>query len=154
MPCATSRMKASSAQLSHRPVSWLKRPARFALEPALVLSHGPQHTAAGRRIFGAIGDSAPDRWGHLLIQREERRKAREAKREPHTLNEVDYLIAVGDIARQGALRFAEQEGGPFLADGVQIPPLVRLASLLDASLRLSAGGGTDEDLRLLLAPGS
>ena len=134
--------------------SWLKHPARFALEPALVLSHGPQHTAAGRRIFGAIGDSAPDRWGRLLIQREERRKAREAKREPHTLNEVDYLIAVGDIARQGALRFAEKEGGPFLTIGVQIPPLVRLAALLDASLRLSADGGTDEDLRLLLAPGS
>ena len=134
--------------------SWLKHPVRFALEPALVLSHGPQHTAAGRRIFGAIGDSAPDRWGRLLIQREERRKAREAKRDPHTLNEIDYLIAVSDIARQGALRFAEEEGGPFLATGVQIPPLVRLASLLDASLRLSADGGTDEDLTLLLAPGS
>ena len=134
--------------------SWLKHPARFALEPALVLSHGPQHTASGRRIFGAIGDSAPDRWGRLLIQREERRKAREAKREPHTLNEVDYLIAVGDVARQGALRFAQKEEGPFLADGVQIPPLVRLTALLDASLRLAADGGTDEDLRLLLAPGS
>lgn len=24
---------------------------------------------AGRRLFGAIGDSAPDRWGRLLIQR-------------------------------------------------------------------------------------
>src|SRR5262249_23006719 len=134
--------------------SWLKHPTRFALEPALVLGHGSQHTGAGRRIFGAIGDSAPDRWGRLLIQREERRKARKAKREPHTLTRIDYLIAVGDIARQGALRFAEKEGGPFLSDGVQIPPLARLASLLDASLRLSADGGTDEDLRLLLAPGS
>ena len=134
--------------------SWLKHPARFPLEPALVLGHGPQHTAAGRQIFGAIGDSSPDRWGRLLIQRDERRKAREAKREPHTLNEVDYLIAVGDIARQGALRFTEKEGGPFLATGTQIPPLVRLAALLDASLRVSADSGTDEDLRLLLAPGS
>ena len=34
--------------------SWLKHRSRFALEPALVLSHGPQHTAAGRRLFGAI----------------------------------------------------------------------------------------------------
>ena len=41
--------------------SWLKHPQRFALEPALVLSHGQHHTAANRRIFGAIGDSAPGR---------------------------------------------------------------------------------------------
>jgi serine/threonine-protein kinase HipA len=150
---ARSRKGKESATFEYDPF-WLKHPARFALEPALVLSHGPQHMAAGRRIFGAIGDSAPDRWGRVLIQRDERRKAREVNREPHTLNEVDYLIAVGDIARQGALRFAEQEGGPFLAAGVQIPPLVRLAALLDASLRVSANKGSDEDLRLLLAPGS
>jgi serine/threonine-protein kinase HipA len=134
--------------------SWIEHPSRFALEPALALSHGPHHTAGGRRIFGAIGDSTPDRWGRLLIQREERRKAREGNREPQTLDEVDYLVAVGDIARQGALRFAEAEGGPFLAAGVQIPPLVRLAALLGAALRVSADEETDEDLRLLVAPGS
>jgi len=54
-----------------------RQPIRFALEPALTLGKGPHHTAAGRQIFGAIGDSAPDRWGRVLIQREERRKARE-----------------------------------------------------------------------------
>ena len=150
---ARSRKGRESATFEYD-ASWLRHPARFALEPALMLSRGPQHTAAGRRLFGALGDSAPDRWGRLLIQREERRKAREANREAHTLNEVDYLVAVGDVARQGALRFVEYEGGPFLAAGVQIPPLVRLASLLDASLRITADGGSDEDLKLLLAPGS
>jgi serine/threonine-protein kinase HipA len=134
--------------------AWLKHPARFPLEPALALGTGPLHTAAGRRIFGAIGDSAPDRWGRVLIQRDERRKAREENRAPHTLGEIDYLLAVGDIARQGALRFAEQEGGPFLAAGVQIPPLIRLAALLNAALRVTADKDTDEDLKLLLAPGS
>ena len=141
-------------RISEYDASWLKHRSRFALEPALVLSHGPQHTAAGRRLFGAIGDSAPDRWGRLLIQRDERRKAREAKREPRTLGEIDYLLGVGDIARQGALRFAENEGGPFLAAGVQIPPPVRLPALLNAALHITADGGSDEDLRLLLAPGS
>lgn len=43
--------------------AWLKHPARFALEPALVLGQGPHHTPAGRQIFGAIGDSAPDPLG-------------------------------------------------------------------------------------------
>jgi len=42
---------------------WLEHPARFALEPALALGAGPQHTAEDRALFGAIGDSAPDRWG-------------------------------------------------------------------------------------------
>jgi serine/threonine-protein kinase HipA len=134
--------------------AWLSEPRRFALEPALVLSHGPQHTAAGRRLFGAFGDSAPDRWGRLLIQREERRKAREENRAPRTLTEADYLLGVADIARQGALRFSESEGGPFLATGVQIPPLVRLSALLNAALHITADGGSDEDLKLLLAPGS
>jgi serine/threonine-protein kinase HipA len=134
--------------------AWLQHPARFPLEPALVLGHGPQHTPAGRQIFGAIGDSAPDRWGRVLIQRNERRKAREENRPPHTLGEIDYLLAVGDTARQGALRFAEQEGGPFLAESIHIPPLLRLGELLDAALRLTADSESDDDLKLLLAPGS
>ena len=134
--------------------TWLANPVRFALEPALVLGRGPHHTVAGRLVFGGIGDSAPDRWGRVLIQREERRKAREEKRLPRTLLEVDYLLGVGDIARQGALRFAESEGGPFLATGAQIPPLIQLPALLAAALRMSEDGGDDDDLRLLLAPGS
>jgi serine/threonine-protein kinase HipA len=40
---------------------------------------------AGRLILGAIGDSAPDRWGRMLIQREERRKAREERRTPRII---------------------------------------------------------------------
>jgi serine/threonine-protein kinase HipA len=134
--------------------SWLANPSRFALEPALTLGKGPHHTAAGRQIFGAIGDSAPDRWGRVLMQREERRKAREEKRAPRTLLEVDYLLGVGDIARQGALRFVEVENGPFLAAGTQIPPLLQLPVLLGAALHVSEDGGSDDDLRLLLAPGS
>lgn len=150
---ARSRQGRDSASFEYD-ASWLKHPARFALEPALVLGRGPQHTAMGRRLFGAFGDSAPDRWGRLLIQRDERRKAREAKQELRTLHEIDYLVAVGDTARQGALRFSEGEGQPFLAAGAQIPPLVRLQALLNASLRIAADGGSDEDLKLLLAPGS
>jgi serine/threonine-protein kinase HipA len=134
--------------------AWLTESRRFALEPALALGHGPQHTATGRRLFGAFGDSAPDRWGRMLIQREERRKARDENRAPHTLTEVDYLLGVGDVARQGALRFSQSENGPYLAAGLQIPPLVTLSALLNAALHITADGGSDEDLRLLLAPGS
>ncbi|MHB1207841.1 MAG: type II toxin-antitoxin system HipA family toxin [Rhodospirillaceae bacterium] len=135
---------------------WLEHPARFPLEPALALGAGPQHTAGDRALFGGLGDSAPDRWGRTLIQRDERRRARAEKRAVRTLSEIDYLLGVGDFARQGALRFAEVEGGPFLKpeDAAQIPPLVRLGDLLTAALHITADEGTDADLRLLLAPGS
>jgi serine/threonine-protein kinase HipA len=48
--------------------SWLSFSKRFALEPALPLSTGPYHAAAEKPLFGAIGDSAPDRWGRILRQ--------------------------------------------------------------------------------------
>jgi len=115
---ARSRRGKESASFEYD-AAWLGNPLRFALEPALTLGRGQHHTAAGRLIFGAIGDYAPDRWGRALIQRDERRKAREEKRAPRILLEVDYLLGVSDIARQGALRFAER--GSFLAVGVQIP---------------------------------
>ena len=135
---------------------WLANPARFALEPALMLGGGPQHTQQGRALFGAFGDSAPDRWGRNLIQRDERRRAAAEGRAPRSLGEVDFLLGVGDIARQGALRFKETADGPFLAsgDGANVPPLIRLGELLNAAMRVAANGEDDNDLRLILAPGS
>ena len=135
---------------------WLASPARFALEPALMLGGGPQHTPQGRSLFGAFGDSAPDRWGRKLIQREERRRAQVEQRAPHSLGEVDFLLGVGDVARQGALRFKETPDGPFLAsgEGANIPPLIRLGELLNAAMRVAANEEDDGDLRLILAPGS
>ncbi|CAN5243345.1 HipA domain-containing protein [soil metagenome] len=137
--------------------SWLSHPSRFALEPALVLHELAQHTHSGQSMFGAFGDSAPDRWGRMLMRRAERRRAKAEKRDPRPLNEIDCLLAVDDETRQGALRFAEQLGGPFLAvsgEGQRIPPLVELPALLAASDRIATDEDDDNDLRLLLVPGS
>jgi serine/threonine-protein kinase HipA len=136
--------------------SWLKHPDRFSLEPALTLGPGPFHTPSDKPLFGAIGDSAPDRWGRVLMRRAERRRAERLGETPRTLREMDYLLMVDDEARQGALRFAEREGGPFLAEiaPIKIPPLIELPRLLSAAEHVAADSDTDEDLRLLLAPGS
>jgi serine/threonine-protein kinase HipA len=137
--------------------AWLQHPARFSLEPALQLGPGPFHTSADTPMFGAIGDSAPDRWGRALMRRMERRRAeREGGGPPRTLQEIDFLLLVDDEARQGALRFAEREGGPFLREeGVKrIPPLVELPKLLAAAEHVIEEKDTEEDLRLLFAPGS
>ena len=88
---------------------WLEHRERFSLEPALRLGPGPFHTPADTPMFGAIGDSAPDRWGRALMRRMERRRAERDKHTPRTLQEIDYLLLVDDEARQGALRFAEIE---------------------------------------------
>jgi serine/threonine-protein kinase HipA len=136
--------------------TWLANPVRFSLEPALELGPGRFHTAAGRAMFGAIGDSAPDRWGRALMRRAERRRAVRAGETPRTLREIDYLLMVNDEARQGALRFAALPGGPFLAagDAISIPPLIELPRLLSAAEHVASDSESDEDLRLLLAPGS
>lgn len=135
---------------------WLARADRFALEPALRLGAGPFHTPADKPMFGAIGDSAPDRWGRMLMRRAERRRAERTGTTPRTLREIDYLLRVNDEARQGALRFAQEPGGPFLAadDGAPIPPLVELPRLLSAAEHVIGDSASEEDLRLLLAPGS
>jgi serine/threonine-protein kinase HipA len=136
--------------------SWLAHPERFSLEPALKLGPGPFHTPSDQPLFGAIGDSAPDRWGRVLMRRGERRRAEREGQTPRTLREIDYLLMVDDEARMGALRFAQAEGGPFLAEYglAKIPPLIELPRLLSAAERALSDTETDEDLRLLLAPGS
>lgn len=136
--------------------NWLQHPARFSLEPALTLGAGSFHTPAGVSMFGAIGDSAPDRWGRALMRRMARRQAERHGQSVRTLQEIDYLLMVDDEARQGALRFAERAGGPFLRehDALRIPPLLELPRLLSASERVIADEDTDDDLRLLFAPGS
>jgi serine/threonine-protein kinase HipA len=135
---------------------WQVHEERFSLEPALAVGPGPFHAPADRPLFGAIGDSAPDRWGRVLMRRAERRRAATEGRTPRTLQEIDYLLLVDDESRQGALRFAERETGPFLAshDTARVPPLIELPRLLDATQRVIEEDEDDEDLRLLLAPGS
>ncbi len=136
--------------------AWLQNPERFALEPALQMDAAPYHTTAGKRLFGAMGDSAPDRWGRALMMRAEARRERKAGEPQRTLWESDYLLLVDDETRQGALRFAEKEGGPFLHRVVdhRTPPLIELPALLAASEHVYDEVETAADLRLLLAPGS
>lgn len=135
--------------------TWLINPERFALEPALTLSKGAFHTQADQYLFGAIGDSAPDRWGRVLMRRANSQNAISKNKEARTLYEADYLLGVNDEARQGALRFSEKPSGPYLnAKGASIPPLINLPKLLGATERFLDEDESAQDLKLLLAPGS
>ena len=125
---------------------WLETPRRFALEPALRLTAGLHHT--DKALFGAIGDSAPDRWGRVLMRR--------ANKTGRTLSELDYLLGVNDETRQGALRFSEEPDGPYLAcsEKNSIPPLVKLPNLLSAAENFIENSESAAELKLLLTPGS
>lgn len=135
---------------------WLKQSERFALEPALQLTKGAFHTLENQVLFGAMGDSAPDRWGRVLMRRAESARAKVLNETPRTLSEIDYLLGVNDDARQGALRFSFDPDGPYLAEKNKnsIPPLVELPRLLSATNRYLNDDETAEDLKILLAPGS
>ena len=139
--------------------SWIADPVHYALGPALPPTEGSFHSGDGRAMFGALGDSTPDRWGRKLITRNEAHRARARGQTPRAPREIDFLLGVTDVVRQGALRFTKVSDGPFIAEGGanQVPPLINLGELLDAARALEDdpdSAEADNAARLLLAPGS
>src|SRR6188474_2957751 len=133
--------------------AWLARPGAFSLDPELALGAGQFHT--DRPLFNAFTDPAPDRWGQTLLRRNERMRARAEGRAARALLSFDMLVLVDDETRLGALRFRDPTAGEFLTVGQRrVPPLVELPRLLRATNRVIAGDESDDDLALLLAPGT
>jgi serine/threonine-protein kinase HipA len=128
---------------------WLQRDGAFAIDPtSLPLQPGVQH---GKALFGAIQDCGPDRWGRILIERAVRKKVLAQK--PY--RDIDYVLALDDAARIGALRFRLDADGSFLAPASgKLPPLVRLNALLRATDAIHSETETAQDLRFLLGAGS
>ncbi|MFN0195094.1 MAG: type II toxin-antitoxin system HipA family toxin, partial [Aestuariivirga sp.] len=132
---------------------WLTRRGAFALSPSLMLTAGQFHAANG--LAPALTDSAPDSWGRKLMTRRERARAKKAKTQPRTLFDIDYLAGVDDQTRMGAVRFKDIGSDVFLTTtGEPVPPLITLPRLLSATDRIERDRETDEDLLLVLAPGT
>ena len=128
---------------------WLLRNDAFAIDPtSLPLQRGAHH---GATLFGALQDCGPDRWGRVLIERAVRKKILTQK--PY--RDIDYVVALDDATRIGALRFRQDAGSPFLAaTSGKLPPLVRLNALLHATNAIHSDTETAQDLRFLLGAGS
>ena len=60
--------------------TWLIRADAFAIDPDLQLHSGESYPADGTGVFRVFLDSAPDRWGRLLLDRCEVLRARAEKR--------------------------------------------------------------------------
>ena len=132
--------------------AWRAHPTSFTLDPRLPLTSGAFHAEG---LFNAFTDPAPDRWGRNLLLRRERKQAKAEGRVARTLLDIDFLTMVEDENRLGALRFTEPGGDEFLAQTEQpIPPIIRLPKLLSATTRILKDEESDDDLRLVLAPGA
>ena len=132
---------------------WLDTPDAFALDPAnLPLDGGQIYTTSDKSALpGALRDTAPDRWGQQLIRRAFRKSG-----ENRTLSEIDYLLAITDQTRIGALRFKREGEDSFDHDigHYRVPPLIQLPALIHAADAVQTNTETAEDLKLLLNEGS
>lgn len=132
---------------------WLERGDTFAIDPEnLPLEEVRTYTRSEESALpGALRDTAPDRWGQQLVRRAFRKAG-----EQRTLSEIDYLLAITDHTRIGALRFRREGEETFGHDigRYRVPPLSRLPALVSAADAVHANTETAEDLRLLLNEGS
>lgn len=144
---------------------WLASAGRFAIEPGLPLVAGPQFhrkTREGSVFHAALADTEPDGWGRRVIQRDHAKRRQEARRagtsvEARPLNSFDYLLAVDDVSRVGALRLKDEEGRYQRAveEGARrTPPVVELAQLLSATRAVETNSETTADLEFLRGRGT
>jgi serine/threonine-protein kinase HipA len=116
------------------------------LEPAMPRRSGQQYTDALPRSFA---DCAPDRWGRSLIDKRRRALQGQAPQRLPSATEIDYLLGVSDLTRQGALRFTVGDG-PFLDPQDAVPKLVSLPRLLAAADEVESKD-TQDDLAAVKA---
>jgi len=115
--------------------AWMVSADRFALEPALPLVAGPQYhrkVPNGSVFHGAFADTEPDGWAKRVILRDHakrRQGARRAGRPPEAvqLQALDFLLAVDDASRVGALRLQDEAG--VFCRATEYPPCYRQINL-------------------------
>jgi serine/threonine-protein kinase HipA len=139
--------------------SWLLSDQVFMLDPRLELWKGEQHPPAKSPAFGIFMDSAPDRWGRVLMERREAAAAEREGRKMRALQETDFLLGVYDQTRMGGLRLRSADG-PFLDNSEKAtPPVTDLKELAYISRRVEEPGievlpEYEKWLAMLVAPGS
>ncbi len=140
--------------------AWLNSAERFSVSADLQVVPGYQaHKAASAHdsvFHGAIADTAPDAWGRRVIARDHAKRRRANPQLP-ALTELDYLLAVDDFSRVGALRLGSAEGAwqRTVAQGQRsTPPLIELEHIFLASRAVERGQETFEDLRYLQGKGT
>ena len=144
---------------------WLQADDRFALEPGLPLVAGMQfhkQRADGSIFHGAISDTEPDGWGRRVILRDHAKQRQLARSkgkdtDARALNSLDFLLAIDDTSRVGALRFKDEDGRFQRASEPgrrTTPPLIELDALLAATKAVETNTETAADLAYLRGTGT
>lgn len=118
--------------------------------------------AEGSVFHGIIADTEPDGWGRRVILRDHAKRRQSSRRSGGEavsayLNAVDYLLAVDDSSRMGALRFLDENGilqRPNQAGRRTAPPLIELKQLVAASRAVETASETAADLEYLRGRGT
>jgi len=144
---------------------WLAAPDGFALDPALPLVTGPHYhrkRGEGSVFHAAIADTEPDGWARRVILRDHAKRRQEARRlgqsvGPRPLSSLDFLLAVDDYSRVGALRFQDEEG--IFQRRAEVgrrtaPPLIELGQLLTSTRAVETNSETAADLAYLRGHGT
>lgn len=154
VPCGTLtqliRGGRETIGFEYRP-SYLADPRAFALSPDMPLGRG-RYYSSGMSGLRSLSDCMPDRWGRNLMKRQEAREAEREGRTARSLFELDYLLGVDDVQRQGAIRAWGENGDPVSRGPNGVPRLVELGRLLDAADLASRE--IDADVRDLFEAGS
>lgn len=140
--------------------TWLTNADRFKISSDLDLISGYQQrkapSAHDSAFHFAFADTAPDAWGRRVIAREHAKRRKE-NTAIAALTELDYLLAVDDFSRIGALRLRDKDGKYLRTaeDGIRTtPPLIELQHMFNASRAVEKGEETTEDLKYLQGKGT
>jgi serine/threonine-protein kinase HipA len=140
---------------------YLAQPWCLAIDPELPLHAGRQYPTSERELFGVFRDTAPDRWGRVLLERRAALEAKQQGRRRRRLSEWDFLIGVSDRTRLGALRLRQTEPPRAYVDDHEhsVPPFARLRELEGIARELSRDDAEDRPeyaqwLAQLIAPGT
>lgn len=153
-----------SSGLEYSP-EWIASSKSFEIDPALPLGHGRAFRSkkeGGSVFHGAIADSESNGWARQVVLRANSKHRKEKKDrgisiDDSPLTSLDFLLAVDDFSRIGALRF-QDESGVFQRGGGKgkrtAPPLIELDSLLRATRAVETDTETAADLEYLRGRGT
>ena len=135
--------------------AWMRNPIGFPISPTMPFRQRTYFTTKDSEPHssafpGPISDTSPDAWGRAIVRRD-------GTSRDHPVNDFDYLTAVDDASRLGALRFMDASGRfvrPAIAGQPKIPPVVEIEALMRASDAVEARTQTQKDILRLLGNGS
>ena len=143
--------------------AWLQQKNSWPISPDLPLRRDwftKKATSAEDSCFHfAIQDTEPDGWAKQVIHRTfvKEKKAQPSAKLSRKLSPLDYLLFVDDASRIGALRFC-YPNGEFLGKSIEgrrtTPPMLELASIINAVKAIELNQETLEDLNYLRGRGS